>query len=299
MTGCSDGGEGTIPAVPAMMKFSIISLAAFLCAACGSDGLLVQGTPRAELLPKSAEDSLYVWLDEGGTPAAFREGGFTFREVRGGALVLRIGDGEEALGRLELSDLPEEGAVVLDGLRLDRSSGLVFPDSVRLDGVGIIRVNGLRMASSDALPEEIETNGAVLSVARSGDALLFRPADEALPDLRVVVTPGTETVTPDGDPTDPSDLEAGDTLSLSGTVEAGLVIARRLVVARRVAVREATGGRAERDDDDDREDDEPPTARYDDDRKESRVESAQGSSESEPRVKKRERGKRRGKGKGG
>lgn len=202
---------------------------------------MLRGTLGEALLPKAADDSLYVWLEEGGDPVAVREGEFTLAGLPPGVHHLRIGDGRETLGRMEVRGVPEGGEVVLEEIRVHRESGLAFPAAVRLEAAPTILVNGLRLAPPGALPGEVEEEGVALAVADGEDALLFRPADARLPDLRVVLTPATETVTPDGDPVDREVLGAGDSLRVEGGVESGFVVARRIVLPRGLAVRESPG----------------------------------------------------------
>ena len=100
----------------------------------------------------------------------------------------------------------------------------------------LLLVNGVRMANNATLPAEVDAHGAILALTDERDAILFRPDDAALPDLRVVVGLATETVTPDGDPVDVMSLGRGDSVRVKGRAEQGFVVAERLTVPRRFAL---------------------------------------------------------------
>jgi hypothetical protein len=81
------------------------------------------------------------------------------------------------------------------------SDGVAFPLS--LEDESDTGGGGQRSAARHPrrrYPSEWTSRAALLSRSRSGDALLVRPKVRGLPDLRVVVTPGTEVRTQDGDP---------------------------------------------------------------------------------------------------
>ncbi|HEU4561746.1 MAG TPA: hypothetical protein VFS20_28230, partial [Longimicrobium sp.] len=63
-------------------------------------------------------------------------------------------------------------------------------------------------------------------------ALLVRPNDAALPDLRVVVGLGTETVTPDSAAIEPTAILPTDSVRVEGRVDQGFVVAARVTVLR-------------------------------------------------------------------
>jgi hypothetical protein len=205
-------------------------------AACGDAGAAVRGTLRGDALPASG--TLYVW-SEGGERVAVEGGGFELEGAAPGDLALRFGAGEDPVARMELRGLPEGAELELRGIRFDRESGLAFPASVALRGAETVLVNGLRMAPPGALPGRVEADGEVLAISGSADALLVRPADARLPDLRVVVTPATETVTAQGDPASLEGVEPGDSLRVVGMTDDGYLIAGRIVVPGASAARGA------------------------------------------------------------
>jgi hypothetical protein len=265
-----------------------------LLAGCGGGDPVVRGTLREDALRAAGSDPLYVWAEEGGDPIPVREGRFEITEAPRGPILLRFGDGEEARARMEIRDLPEGAELDLEGIRIDRESGLAFPTSVRLEGAEGVLVNGLRLAPAEAVPARVEEDGVALAVAREAGTLLFRPASARLPDLRVVVTPGTEVVTPDGDPVDVEELEAGDSLRVEGATEAGLVVARRLVVPRALALAAAGGDGGEREEERSRDENRGERREREEvEDPDDRQEEARGRGEG------RGKGKGRGRGKGG
>ncbi|HEX2092252.1 MAG TPA: hypothetical protein VHG28_07605, partial [Longimicrobiaceae bacterium] len=166
-----------------------------LVSACGGDGVTLRGTLRPDAL--SGSDSLSVLAGDGSEPVEVREGAFEVSGVPPGAVTLRFARGGDTT-RMEIGGLPEEGEVELRAIRLDDGSGLAFPSAVAVPGGGVVTVNGLRYGGR--LPERVAADGTVLAASDDADAFLVRPVDTRLPDLRVVVGPLTQSVTPDGDP---------------------------------------------------------------------------------------------------
>src|SRR5690606_4503838 len=126
-------------------------------------------------------------------------------------------DGDERLGRMRLEGwrsptLSLRGIWTHDGVAY--ATGLAGDEAAA--------VNGLRLGGPAALPREVRTDGVVLAVARGGDAMIVRPTDGRLPDLRVVVTPGTAVQDEAGTGVE-ADLQFGDSLRVEGTAEAGYV----------------------------------------------------------------------------
>ena len=77
---------------------------------------------------------------------------------------------------------------------MDGDSRFAFPRSVELDGADVVTVNGMRLAPHGRIPREVDERGAVLAWSSDVGALLVRPANPRLPDLRVVVGKATEVV---------------------------------------------------------------------------------------------------------
>jgi hypothetical protein len=222
-----------LPGIPALA----------LLAACGGGGAseggggAVRGAFRSGELPAEG-DTVYVRVMGSSERVAVADGAFTLPGVGPGASTLRFARGDEGVARMEVGELPEGATVELRGIRVDGESGLAHPASVGLDGTETVMVNGLRYAARP-LPSRVEEDGVVLAASDEGDALIVRPADESLGDLRVVVGPLTEAVTPDGDPVPVAELARGDSVRVEGAVEGGYVVAGRIVAPRALALREA------------------------------------------------------------
>lgn len=219
-----------------------------LLAACGggapgSGGATVRGALRADQLPADG-DTLYVRVAGDSERVPVTGGAFVLPWVGPGPATLRFARGGDSVARMEVGALPEGASLELRGIRLDGEGGLAFPASVGLDGAATVTVNGLRYAARP-LPGRVEADGTVLAVSDAGDALLVRPADEALPDLRVVVGPLTETTTPDGDPVPAGELARGDSVRVEGRTDGTYVVAERIVAPRSLALRQAGEARDE------------------------------------------------------
>ena len=183
----------------------------------------------------SASAATMVRAVEAAREAEVKGGAFELRDLSAGPATLRLVRGADSAGTLALDNAPAGAGVVLHGLRTDARSGRAFPRAVELTGVDLLLVNGVRMANAAALPAEVDTPGAILALSDEHDAILLRPDDASLPDLRVVVGLATETVTPDGDPVDLASLARGDSVRVKGRADHGFVVAERLTVPRRAA----------------------------------------------------------------
>jgi len=184
----------------------------------------------------SASAPALVRAVEAEREAEVKGGAFELGGLSAGPATLRLVRGADTAGTLALDNAPAGAGVVLHGLRTDARSGRAFPRAVELTGVDLLLVNGVRMAGDDALPAEVDTHGAILALTDERDALLVRPDDAALPDLRVVVGVAAEAVTPEGAPVDLASLARGDSLRVQGHVDHGFVVAERLTVPRRLAL---------------------------------------------------------------
>lgn len=213
-----------------------------LLAACGggapgAGGATVRGAFRPGQLPADG-DTVYVRVAGDSARVPVLGGAFSLAGVGPGAATLHFARGDDSVARMEVGALPEGASLELRGIRLDGDGGLAIPASVALDGAETVTVNGLRYAARP-LPAQLRADGTVLAVSGEGDALLVRPADAALPDLRVVVGPLTETTTPDGDPVPVGELARGDSVRVEGSTEGAYLVAGRIVAPRSLALREA------------------------------------------------------------
>jgi hypothetical protein len=195
-------------------------------AGCGGGTLTIDGT-----LADSTE-ATEVWALGRPERVPVVDGAFRLEKVEGDTIELRFTTGDDAQARMVLHDLPRGGRVRVDGIW--------FADEVAFAGrvSGARRplvVNGLRMAPAEAIPEGVNVPGTVLAVSDDGDAMVVRPVDASLPDLKVLVTPASVVRTIDGDLVEPDQLEFGDSLRISGIGQGGHVMAAEIMVARRVA----------------------------------------------------------------
>lgn len=172
----------------------------------------------------------HVWAVGRDGQAPVQENRFTLGRLPAGSADLRFAGVDGELARLRLDGLPRGARVELRGVWIDRRSGLAFPAEVGLRGAGVVVVNGLRLAPPGRVRGPVREAATVLAVSDDAEALLVRPRDERLPDLRVVLTPATQTRTPDGDPARADRLAAGDSVRVEGRAAEGYVIASRLVV---------------------------------------------------------------------
>jgi hypothetical protein len=205
----------------------VLAAALLLAAGCGRERVTVRGSVHDAAGEGSGPWS--VWAVEAEREAEVRDGRFELGELVPGPVTLELRQAGKAVGRLELATLPGGLALGLEDLRVDRESGRAFPAAVELEGADVVWINGVRMAGARRVPASVDAAGVVLAVADGGDALLFRPADEGIPDLRVVVTPVTQWVTRDGQPATPGAARAGDSLRVQGASERGYVVASRVV----------------------------------------------------------------------
>lgn len=202
-----------------------------LLSSCGGERSLV-GTLE------EGSEATHVWVVGGGQRTEVVGDSFRLREVPEGVLDLRFAREDDELAAMELDAIPG-GEVRLEGIWLE--DGLATPTRVSLEGASWILVNGLRLGPPGALPAQVDVAATVLSVADGGDALLARPADAALPDLRVVITPGTRLRSPDGEPVELDGLQRGDSVRVRGPAEGEYVVAAEVVVPRRAGTGDGGG----------------------------------------------------------
>ncbi|HYR08439.1 MAG TPA: hypothetical protein VEQ60_11740, partial [Longimicrobium sp.] len=204
---------------------------AMALAACGGgeDGAAVEGTFASGFAPTG------VWVVESERSEPADSAGFRLADVTPGPVSLRLMNGTDTAAVLNLSGLAPGARLRLEGLRVDRESGMAFPRTVQLDGDDGVTVNGLRMAPDSRVPREVDVRGAVLAWSSEHGALLVRPDEARLPDLRVVVGLATQVVGEDGGGADATMLQPGDSIRVEGRSENGYVVASRLTVPTRVA----------------------------------------------------------------
>lgn len=207
-------------------------------AACGGggDGAAVEGTFAPGLAPTG------VWVVESERSEPADSAGFALADLTPGPASLRLMNGSDTAAVLNLSGLASGTRVRLEGLRVDDESGFAFPRAVQLEGADVVVVNGLRMAPASRVPRQVDLRGTVLGWSSDVGALLFRPDDARLPDLRVVVGMAAQLVGEDGGGADATSLEPGDSIRVEGRSENGYVVASRITVPTRIASSADAGG---------------------------------------------------------
>jgi hypothetical protein len=220
-----------------------ILVSALVLAACGggADGAVVEGT----FGPGLQADG--VWVVESERGARADSSGFRLEELTPGPVSIRLTRGGDTAAVLNVSGLPDGARLRLQGLRVDGDSRFAFPRSVELDGADVVTVNGMRLAPDGRVPREVDVQGAVLAWSSDIGALLVRPADARMPDLRVVVGMATEVVGTDGGGADPVNIRPGDSIRVEGRADEGYVVATRLTLPTRIGA--ATGGDGDADED--------------------------------------------------
>lgn len=200
---------------------------AVLLAACGSgsESISVEGDFAS---PATAPGRVYAL--EARVDAEVKDGSFSLGGLATSPISLRMVQNGDTVGQVDLAELPPGAGVVLHGLRTDPRSGRAFPATVEISGASVVRVNGIRMMGPGALPAAVDAPGVVLAASADRSALLVRPADEQLPDLRVVVTPTTSVVTSDSVAADLQELSVGDSVHVRGPTERGFVLTDRLTL---------------------------------------------------------------------
>ncbi|HEU4457321.1 MAG TPA: hypothetical protein VFR81_29905 [Longimicrobium sp.] len=218
------------------MNALVVPMAALALASCGGaeSTISLRGDfPESDAMPTR------VLAVEAQREAEVSGGAFSLAELTAGPATLLFLRDTDTVGAMSLGNLRAGAEVELRGLRVDEATGRAFPASLEAAGAEMVTVNGVRMAPERRLPRRVDAAGTVLAVSDAADALLLRPDDASIPDLRVVIDPGTETVSPDGDPVPAENLAPGDSVRVEGATHRGLVLATRLTVPRRVALTEA------------------------------------------------------------
>ncbi|HET7230394.1 MAG TPA: hypothetical protein VFJ16_10360 [Longimicrobium sp.] len=211
----------------------IIPMGFLLAAALGGCG---DGGERVSIRGDFADTAAVptsVFAVEAGREAEVKRGAFDLRDLSAGPVTLRLVRGVDTVGSVMLQNVPAGTRLQLHALRTDGATRRAFPRALALEGPPVLLVNGIRMAGGDAVPAQVDARGTVLSASEDGAALLVRPADPALPDLRVVVGLGTETVAPDSSRVEPAGITGGDSVRVEGRTDGGFVVASRLTVWRR------------------------------------------------------------------
>lgn len=205
-----------------------------LLAGCGGAPATIHGTVADDVRADS------VWHFGGEARAELDADTFRLESLRGDTIDLRFTGSDGLHARMEIRDVRPGARVRLHGIWID--DDVAHASGVTLEGTDAVTINGIRMGDPQRLPAEVEVDAVVLAASGSGDALLVRPLDGDLPDLRIVGTPATNVRTRDGDPTDRDEATAGDTIRVVGATHAGYVVASELVLPRRSGARSGDAG---------------------------------------------------------
>ncbi|HEX9935472.1 MAG TPA: hypothetical protein VGB15_00065 [Longimicrobium sp.] len=198
-------------------------------AACGAGGERV--SIRGDFADTAAMPTA-VYAVEAQRQVEVKRGAFELGDLSAGPVTLRLVRGVDTVGTLSLQNVPAGTELELQKLQTDGDTRRAFPRSLALQGPPVLLVNGIRMGRADALPEQVDARGTVLAMSDDHAALLVRPFDAALPDMRVVVGLGTETVTPDSTAIEADAILPTDSVRVEGRVDQGFVVASRITVLR-------------------------------------------------------------------
>jgi len=212
--------------------FPILTMILPATAACegGGERVSIRGSFADTALVPTA-----VFAVEAERQVEVKRGAFDLRDLSAGPVTLRLVRGVDTVGTVALHNVPAGTSVELTGLETDGPTGRAFPRSVSLSGPPVLLVNNLRMGGGDAVPAQVDARGVVLAASDDRAALLVRPADAAIPDLRVVMGLAAETMVPDSTPVELAGVRAGDSVRVEGRPDGGFVVATRLTVWRHLA----------------------------------------------------------------
>jgi hypothetical protein len=212
-----------------MRRFPPLLLLLAAAAACAEDRTIVRGSFVTEAETCTLPGVTRVHVEGGVDTAAVRGCRFRLGVRDSGAVVLAFGDGEDVVGWMYLEDLPARSTLRVERIAVDERS-LAVPGAAALEGGELIRINGLRVGNPRDLPSRVEVEGLVLAVADEAGLLLVRPADEALPDLRVRLDLAADVFTTAGERGSLATLDFADPVRIEGRTRDGLVLARRVIV---------------------------------------------------------------------
>jgi hypothetical protein len=209
--------------------FPILTVIPPALAACGGGGERV--SIRGSFADTAAVPTA-VFAVEAERQVEVKRGTFELRGLSAGPVTLRLVRGVDTVATVALHNVPAGTELQLNGLQTDAETGRAFPRSVGLNGPPVLLVNNLRMGRDDAVPAQVDARGLVLAATDDRAALLVRPSDAAVPDLRVVVGLSTATVRPDSTVVEPSAVRTGDSVRVEGRTDGGFMVATRLTVWR-------------------------------------------------------------------
>ena len=223
-----------LPAPPDRMRTAFLVPLFGILAGCGGDASSVEGT----LLGGGSGGQ--VWVDGETDRISISEAGFRIEDVSGDTIDLQFVDADGETGRMRILGLPDGALLTLRDVWIEND--VAFPTEVNLNSGATISVNGLRMSTPGQVTGQITAAGTLLALSNDAEALILRPDDADMADLRVVVTPGTVLQSVDGEPVSLALLKPGDSLAVGGSVQGGYLVAAEVTVPRAVAAGVGLGG---------------------------------------------------------
>lgn len=214
-----------MPALPPpMLRYLYLPILAIGTAACGSNHTAIAGT----LADSTAATE--VSIGSTGLTAPIEAGAFRLDAVEGDTVELRFHDGDDEVGRMVVAGVRGSGELSLQ--RVWFEDGEALPASVDRGSDDPVLVNGLRMSAAASLPRSIDVRGVVLAVSDIGDAMIVRPDQDDLPDLKVLVAPAAAVRGPDGEDFDADDVESGDSVRVNGSSIGDYIMVGEMLVLR-------------------------------------------------------------------
>jgi hypothetical protein len=210
------------------MKTTPLLVVLITIAGCRPDDSTIQGTLLDD------DEAAWVWIDGETDRVEIAGGEFRLENVVGDTVDLRFASDDGDEGRMRILGLRGGSTLSLDGLWIE--DDWAFVTSVGLEGSRVVEINRMRMAPAETLEGDLAIDGTLLALSGGEDALIVRPADDQLPDVRVVVTPATVIESVDGDPVSLSEIDFGDSLTVRGVAEGGYLMAAEIQFPRSVAV---------------------------------------------------------------
>jgi hypothetical protein len=210
------------------MKTTPLLVALITIAGCRADEATIQGTLLDD------DEAGWVWIDGETDRVQVAAGEFRLDNVVGDTIDLRFASDDGDEGRMRILGLRGGSTLTLDGVWIE--DDWAFATAVGLEGSRVVEINRIRMAPAETLEGDLAIDGTLLAVSRGDDALIVRPSDDQLPDVRVVVTPATVIESVDGDPVSLSAVDFGDSMTVRGVAEGGYLMAAEIQFPRAVAV---------------------------------------------------------------
>jgi hypothetical protein len=207
------------------MRAIVLLLSAMVAAGCRDGTAAIEGGLR------DPDAATIVWVDGADQRAAIAGASFRLEAVRKDTLELRFASDSDDVGTMRLLGLGSGARLTLHGIWFD--DGVAFPSSIELSGTRLVNINGIRMASPERVTGRVEIAGELLANG-GGEALILRPLDDGLPDLRVVVPREATVRGEDGEPISLNRLQFGDSLTVRGMAEDGYLHASEVIVPRRI-----------------------------------------------------------------